>query len=133
MDANRVGSNYPNEFGNFRLATLPGQSLATTGDTVIPVMEASKYVVRRITLTNFSGSATAANVGVYTETARGGTAVSAANTYSGASSTSAYVDLTLSAAANANVFSTQALYFNIATGAAGVTCDVNLYGDIVSL
>ena len=133
MDANHVGSNYPNEFGSFRLASLPGQSLATTGDTVLPVMEASKYIVRRITLTNFSGSATAANVGVYTATSRGGTAVAAAATYAGADSTTAYVDLTLSAAANANVFTTQALYFNITTAAAGVTCDVNLYGDIVSL
>lgn len=133
MDANHVGSNYPNEFGNFRLASLPGQSLATTGDTPLVVMEASKYIVRRITLTNFSGNAAAANVGVYTATSRGGTAIAAAKTYTGADSTSAYVDMTLSAAANANVVTTQALQFNIATAAAGVTCDVNLYGDIVSL
>ena len=133
MDANHVGSNYPNEFGNFRLASLPGQSLATTGDTNLVVMEASKYIVRRITLSNFSGAATGANVGVYTAVSRGGTAVAAAQVTSGASSTSSYVNLTLSAAANANVFTTQALQFNIATAASGVTCDVNLYGDIVSL
>ena len=133
MDANRVGSNYPNEFGNFRLASLPGQSLATAGDTVLPVMEASKYIVRRITLTNFSADASAANVGVYTAASRGGTAIAAVNTYAGADTTSAWVDLTLSAAANANVVSTQTLYFNIATAASGVTCDVNVYGDIVSL
>jgi hypothetical protein len=132
MDANHVGSNYPNEFGNFRLASLPGQSLATTGDTNLVVMEASKYIVRRITLTNFSGNAAAANVGVYTAATRGGTAIAAVKAYTGADSTSAYVDMTLSAAANANVVTTQALFFNIAN-AASVTCDVNLYGDIVSL
>ena len=132
MDANHVGSNYPNEFGNYRLASLPGQSLATAGDTNLVVMEASKYIVRRITLTNFSGNAAAANVGVYTAASRGGTAIAAVNTYSTANSTSAYVDLTLSAAANANVVTTQALFFNVAN-AASVTCDVNLYGDIVSL
>ena len=133
MDANHVGSNYPDEFGSRRLGTLPGQSLATTGDTVLTVMEANKYIVRRVTLSNFSNAATAANVGVYAEVTRGGTAVAAAQETTGASSTASYVDLTLSAAANANVFTTQALYFNIATAASGVTCDVNLYGDIVRL
>lgn len=132
MDANHVGSNYPNEFGSYRLATLPGQSLATAGDTPLVVMEASKYIVRRITLTNFSASATSAKIGVYTSTGRGGTAIATSATYAGASSTSAYVDLTLSAAANANVVTTQALQFNVET-AASVTCDVNLYGDIVAL
>ena len=132
MDANHVGSNYPNEFGNYRLASLPGQSLATAGDTNLVVVEASKYIVRRITLTNFSGNAAAANVGVYTAASRGGTAIAAVKQYTGADSTSAWVDMTLSAAANANVVTTQALYFNIAN-AASVTCDVNLYGDIVSL
>lgn len=132
MDANHVGSNYPNEFGNFRLASLPGQSLATAGATNLVVMEASKYIVRRITLTNFSGNAAAANVGVYTAATRGGTAIAAVKQYTGADSTSAWVDMTLSAAANANVVTTQALYFNVAN-TASVTCDVNLYGDIVSL
>jgi len=88
--------------------------------------------VRRITLTNFSGNAAAANVGVYTAASRGGTAIAAVKTYTGADTTSAWVDMTLSAAANANVVTTQALYFNIAN-TASVTCDVNLYGDIVSL
>ena len=133
MDANHVGSNYPNEFGSYRLASLPGQSLATAGDTNLVVMEASKYIVRRITLTNFSANAAAAKVGVYTAASRGGTAIATSATYSGADSTSAYVNMTLSAAANANVVSTQALFFNVETAASGVTCDVNLYGDIVSL
>ena len=48
MDANAVGRSYPNEFGNYRLASQTGASLAATGDvaTLVP-QEASKYIVQR--------------------------------------------------------------------------------------
>lgn len=133
MDANAVGREYPDGFGYKRLGHLPGQSLGTAGDTVVSMQDGSKYIVRQITLSNFSGDASAADVGVHTSTAAGGTDVADTQTISGGSSTSAYVNLTLSAAANANVFTASALYFNVNAAVTGVTCDVSIYGSIVTL
>lgn len=133
MDANAVGREYPDGFGYKRLGFLQGQSIGTAGDTVISVQDGNKYIVRQVTLSNFSANAAAANVGVHTSTAAGGTDVADTQNISGADSTSAYVNLTLSAAANANVFTAPALYFNVNAAATGVTCDVAIYGDIVTL
>lgn len=133
MDANAVGREYPDGFGEKRLGVLKGQSIGSTGDTVVSVQDGAKYIVRRITLSNFSGAATSANVGVYTEVSRGGTPAAAAQVISGAAGTASYVNLTLSAQANANVFTAPALFFNVATAASGVTCDVAIYGSIVTL
>ena len=132
MDANAVGREYPDGFGNKRLGFLPGQSIGTAGDTVISVQDGSKYIVRRVTLSNFSGNASAANVGVHTSTSAGGTDVADTQNV-GSTSTASYVNLTLSAAANANVFTAPALYFNVNAAATGITCDVAIYGDIVTL
>ena len=133
MDANAVGREYPDGFGYKRLGFLQGQSLGTTGDTVISVQDGTKYIVRQVTLSNFSASATAANVGVHTSTAAGGVDVADTQALTAGSSTAAYVNLTMSAAANANVFTAPALYFNVNAAASGVTCDVAIYGDIVRL
>ena len=132
MDANAVGREYPDGFGYKRLGFLPGQSLGTAGDTVVSVQDGSKYIVRQVTLSNFSGNATNANVGVHTSTSAGGTDVADTQNV-GATSTASYVNLTLSAAANANVFTAPALYFNVNAAATGITCDVAIYGDIVTL
>lgn len=133
MDANAVGREYPDGFGYKRLGFLQGQSIGTAGDTVVSVQDGNKYIVRQVTISNFSNAATGAGVGVHTSTAASGTSVAATQTLTGASSTSSYVNLTLSAAANANVFTAPALYFNVNTAATGVTCDVAIYGDIVTL
>ena len=133
MDANAVGREYPDGFWHKRLGFLPGQSLGTAGDTVISMQDGAKYIVRQVTLSNFSGDASAANVGVHTSTAAGGTDVADTQTLTAGDSTAAYADLTLSAAANANVFTASALYFNVNAAATGITCDVAIYGDIVTL
>ena len=133
MDANRVGANYPDSFGNRRLADQTNVSLASTGDvTTLVAQEATKYIVRRITLSNFSGSATAVNVGVFTAASGGGTTIVADAALGANAVADKFVDLTLATAANANVQTSQVLYVNVSANAA-VTCDVALYGDIVSL
>jgi hypothetical protein len=133
MDANAVGREYPDGFGYKRLGFLQGQSIGTAGDTVVSVQDGNKYIVRQVTLSNFSGNASVANVGVHTAAAAGGTDVADTQNISGASSTSSWVNLTLSSAANANVFTEPALYFNVNAAASGITCDVAIYGDIVTL
>ena len=133
MDANHVGANYPDEFGNRRLAQQTGVSLAANGDaTTLVAQEATKYIVRRITLSNFSGSATAVNVGVFTAATGGGNAIVADAALGAAAIAGGFKDLTLATAATANVQTSQVLYVNVSANAA-VTCDVALYGDIVSL
>ena len=133
MDANHVGANYPDAFGNRRLAKQTGVSLAANGDaTTLVAQEATKYIVRRITLSNFSGSATAVNVGVFTAASGGGTAIVADAALGANAIAGGFRDLTLATAANANVQTSQVLYVNV-SAAANVTCDVALYGDIVSL
>ena len=133
MDANHVGANYPDAFGNRRLAKQTGVSLAANGDaTTLVAQEATKYIVRRITLSNFSGSATAVNVGVFTAASGGGTTIVADAALGANAVADKFVDLTLATAANANVQTSQVLYVNVSANAA-VTCDVALYGDIVSL
>ena len=133
MDANAVGREYPDGFGRKRLGFLQGQSIGTVGDTVVSMQDGAKYIVRQVTLSNFSGNAAAANVGVHTSTAAGGTDVADTQALTSGGTTSAYVDLTLSSASNANVFTASALYFNVNAAATGVTCDVAIYGDIVTL
>lgn len=133
MDANAVGRSYPDAFGNYRLAEQTAVSLNTTGDaTTLVAQAATKYIVRRIVLSNFSGNAAAANVGVFTAASGGGTAIASTQTITGATGSTKFVDLTLASAANTDVQTSRVLYFRVSANAA-VTCDVSLYGDIVSL
>ena len=134
MDANHVSSLYPNSFGSFRLASQQAVSLAATGDvTKLVTMPATKYIVRRITLSNFSGAATTCNVGVWTAAGGTGTAIVADAALGSNGTTGKFVDLTLSATANSTVVTNQVLYVNVSTGNAAVTCDIALYGDTVAL
>ena len=97
------------------------------------MQDGAKYIVRQVTLSNFSADASAVDVGVHTAAAAGGTDVADTQTLTAADNTSAYVNLTLSAYANANVFTQSALYFNVNAAVTSVTCDVSIYGDIVTL
>lgn len=134
MDANHVASLYPDSFGNVRLAEQTGVSLSSVGDvTTLVAQAATKYIVRRITLSNFSGGATTVNVGVFTAASGAGTAIVADAALGANAVAGKFVDLTLASAANANVQTARVLYVNVSTGNTAVTCDVSLYGDIVSL
>jgi len=134
MDANHVASNYPDNFGNRRIDVNQTVSLASTGDvTTLVLQEATKYIVRRITLSNFSGSATTTNVGVFTSANGAGTAIVSDAALGANAASGKFVDLTLATAANANVQTARVLYVNVSTGNVAVTCDIALYGDIVAL
>ena len=137
MDANHVGSLYPNGFGNFCIASKQSVSLASTGDvTTLVAQPATKYIVRRITLSNFSGDASTVNLKVLTVSGAGTAAttiVSPATLGANAAITSGYVDLTLADNALANVQTAKVLYANVVAGNTAVTCDIALYGDIVTL
>lgn len=134
MDANAVGRSYPDEFGNIRLAHVTGVSLAATGDvaTLVP-QQATKYIVRRVTLSNYSGAASNANVALFPAAGGTGTAVANAQVTSGATANTSFVDLTLSASGNTTVLTAKPLYLRLVANTNAVTCDVAVYGDIVTL
>ena len=64
MNANHVGSLYPDSFGSFGVAQAVTVSVAATGNAVaqLPVVGGSTYIVRRITVANANKSIATANV-----------------------------------------------------------------------
>ena len=147
-----VGSLYPHAFSNILIATLgsgygaydaPGSQLPVaninaTGDILIG-MPFNQFRVRKIVCRNplvagVSGNCSAAVVGLYTAAAGGGTAIAAtgSNTLTNLTSNLTYQELTLAAAAANTIFTGPATYyFNINTGVANGTIEVDIYGDIV--
>lgn len=116
------------------IGKLIGANFNITTDNIIPISaQADKYVIERIVVTNASISLTTAAGGVYTATAKGGTAVvAAAQVYSALTTATKFVALTLQLTALTDVFdaATQSnLYLNLTTGqGAAATADVYVYG-----
>lgn len=135
MEANSVGTNYPNKFGNYVLAYAPGVSVGATSNNAAALsITGTKYIVRRITVADANKSIATANVSIITTSdGNASNAVASAQTLSNVSSTAAYQDLTLAAAAATTTFSAAALFVKVNTAVSGGTVDVTVYGDIVDL
>lgn len=137
MDANKVGSLLPQQFGGILLGTLVGADMNSTADQMITIFSnPSKYIVRRIVVTNASISLTTAAGGVYTAASKGGTAVvAAAQAYSSLTTSALFLDLTLSTTSSASTTvksSIPNLYLSLTTAqGAAATADVYVYGDIL--
>jgi hypothetical protein len=96
----------------------------------------SKFILRRIVVTNASISLTTAAGGVYTAASKGGTAVVASSqAYSSLSASTLFLDLTLSTTGSASTTvksSIPNLYLSLTTAqGAAATADVYVYGDIL--
>ena len=104
MDANKVGSLLPQQFGGILLGKLIGANMNSTADQQITMFSnPSKFILRRIVVTNASVSLTTAAGGVYTAASKGGTAVvAAAQAYSSLTASTLFLDLTLSTTSNAS-------------------------------
>jgi len=136
MNANHVGSLFPNGFGNFALGRTVTVSVGTVANAVvqIPIVGASSYIVRRITVANASKSIATANVTVTTSNdGNTSNAVASLTTLGNVTSTTTYQDLTLAAGANTTVYSSGSLYVNVPVAVSGGTCDIVVYGDVVTL
>ena len=135
MEANNVGANYPNKFGNYAIAYAPGVSVgATSNNAAVLSIVGTKYIVRRITVADANKSIATANVSIITTSdGNASNAVASAQTLSNVSSTAAYQDLTLAAATATTTFSAAALFVKVNTAVSGGTVDVTVYGDIVDL
>jgi hypothetical protein len=136
MNANHVGSLFPNSFGNFGLGRSVTVSVGSVANAVaqISIVGASSYIVRRITVANASKSIATANVTVTTSNdGNVSNAVASLTTLGNVTSTSTYQDLTLAAGANTTVYTAGSLYVNVPVAVSGGTCDIVVYGDVVTL
>ena len=136
MNANHVGSLYPNSFGSFGLAKTATVDVGSTGNAVaqLNVVGGTSYIVRRITVANANKSIATANVTILTSNdGNTSNAVSNATVLSSVNSTSTWQDFALATAAATTVYSAGSLYVKVNTAVSGGTCDITVYGDIVTL
>jgi len=139
MDASRVANELPNRFGGILLGSLIAGNFNSTSDQQITIFDnPSKYVIRRIVVTNASASLTTAAGGIYTAVSKGGTAVVASSqAYSTLTGSTLFLDLTLNTSGNANITvksSIPNLYLSLTTAqGTAATADVYVYGDILTL
>jgi hypothetical protein len=136
MNANHVGALYPNSFGNFGLGKAVGVSVAATGNAVaqIPVVGGSSYIVRRIVVANANQSIATGNVTILTSNdGNASNAISNATTLASVTSTSTYQDVTLATGTATTVYSAGSLYVKVNTAVSGGTCDITVFGDVVTL
>jgi hypothetical protein len=135
MQANHVGADYPNKFGNYAVASGQAINIATAGNAVATLgTTGTGFIVRRITVANANKSIATANVTVLTSSdGNASNAVASATLLSNITSTTTYQDLTLASGTSTKVYDAGALYVRVITGVSGATCDVTVYGDIVNL
>ncbi len=138
MDANKVGNQLPNRFGQILLGQLISANMNSTGDQQIVIFSApAKYIIRRIVATNASISLSTAAGGIYPAVSKGGTAiVAAAQAYSGLTTSAKFVDLTVASAytTGGDVLTVKSIYLSLTTPqGAAATADIYVYGDIITL
>lgn len=135
MQANHVSSDYPDQFGNYAIASGQVVSVGAVSNVAATLgTTGTSFIVRRITVANANKSLATANVSIIT-TSDGNTSNAVASTtqLSNVTSTSTFQDLTLAAGAATTVYSAGALFVKVTTAVSGGTCDVTVYGDIVNL
>jgi len=143
---NRVGSETQDGFGNKRIAniTVPF-SLATTANAVValPILSggssgSTKYIIRRITVSNLSNSAGGAAPSAATANVTVGTTKDGANlvanttTLTNLTSNTTFVDLTLNTATLKTLYTANTLFVNVTANVANAQAFIAVYGDVVT-
>lgn len=114
------------------LGLIKAMNLSGTGDVAqIPIDNASAYAVATVAFGNalvsgVSGSVAAANLGIFTAAAAGGTTVRTAGVLTG--QTASTVFTAAAAASAAVVLTAQSLFVNQTVAVANGTVDVYVYG-----
>jgi hypothetical protein len=148
-NADAVGANLPDSFGNYAIARVSGVSLATAGNAVAAIpffgggltngnalAGSGQVIIRRVTVQNANASASLANVNI-TTTNDGNTSNAVVATVSLANLTAVnkFQDLAVASpyalTTTVNGANTSALYLNV-TNAAAAIVDIRIYGDSVS-
>ena len=134
MNANNVGARYPDSFGNFAIATATVVPLNAVSNTAaVMSVVGTSYIVRRVTISNANASAATANVSIITSSdGNAANAVFATTKLANITSTTTFQDISPTANAVSNVYSSGALWLKVTT-ANDATCEVTVYGDIVNL
>lgn len=136
MNANHVGALYPDRFGSFGVGKQATVDIGSTGNAVATIFMGggSSYIVRRVVVANANKSIATGNVSILTSNdGNASNAIAAATTLSNVTSTSTFQDLTLAAGAATTVYSAGALYVKVNTAVSGGTCDITVFGDVVTL
>lgn len=130
-----VSSDTPDQF-RYRLAKAVNVSVGATGNAVAALtLEAgTSYIVRQITVTNANQSIATANVTILTSN-DGNTSNAVSNNVVLSSVTAAtkYQDIGLATAAASTVYTAGSLYVKVNTAVASGTCDISVYGEVVTL
>lgn len=117
------------------LGSLIGADMNSTGDQVITIESGvTKYIIRRIVVTNASISLTTAAGGIYTNAAKAGTVVvAAAQVYSALTAAAKFKDLTLEAIVGTDILTATMIYLSLTTGqGAPATASVFVFGENVT-
>ena len=138
MDANSVGTQLPNRFGQILLGQLISANMNSTADQQIVIFSApAKYIIRRIVATNASISLNTAAGGIYPQVSKGGTAiVGSGQAYSGLTASGKFIDLTIASGytSGGDVLTATNVYLSLSTAqGAAATADIYVFGDIVTL
>ncbi|HEY2002160.1 MAG TPA: hypothetical protein VGG80_07565 [Acidobacteriaceae bacterium] len=115
------------------LGVVRGINLSVTGDTLLPILNASSYSVANIVVTNAQisgagGSIASASIGVFTAAASGGTAIKAQAALASNTSQTVVFQATVASTALILPNTTPNLYVNCGTALANATADIFVYG-----
>jgi len=115
------------------LVKLTAANMNVTTDQPMAIT-ATKYVIRKIVVTNASTSLTLAAGGIYDAASKGGNAlVAAAQVYSALTTSVKYVDLTLGVPLTGSVVTASTIFLSLTTAQGGAaTADVYVFGDILT-
>jgi hypothetical protein len=115
---------------NSFLGVLKSADFNVTTDQAIPI-NCSKYLIRRIVVTNTSLNLTLAIGGFYTGASKSGTIIVAASqVYTALTASTKYVDLTLAGAILSDILTSSTIYFSLTTAqGAAATGDIYVFGD----
>jgi hypothetical protein len=136
MIANHVGALYPDRFDGIALGKVQAANIGATGNATatIAITSGTAYIIRQITVANANGSIATANVAIITsDDGNTSNAVSNNVVLSNVTSTTTYQDLGLKAATLTDVYTAPALYLKVNTAVTNGTCDITVFGDVVTL
>lgn len=117
------------------LGSLIAADFNTTSDQAITIASGvTKYIIRRIIVTNASISLTTAAGGVYSNAGKTGTIiVAAAQVYSALTAAAKFKDLTLEAVVGTDILTTTTIYLSLTTPqGAAATANVYVFGENVT-
>ena len=136
MIANRVGANYTDKFSRYAIGEAIGVSVTATGNAVatIPILGGTQYIIRQITVMNANATINTANITIITSNDGNATnAVSNNVVLANVTSATTYQDLGLVAGTVTGTYTAAALFVKVNTAVTNGTCDITVFGDVISL